>query len=103
MEECGVFKTLDTKVNPLVLCRFYWTDPQQSSIITGLKSAAGARKIKCLLQRVKDLGWPFMIVVFKGGNITPLGLLVLHIPIFTPEEAKLGRRLEYPVVLSACT
>ena len=29
MEEQGVFKSLDTIVNPLGLCRFYRTDPQQ--------------------------------------------------------------------------
>ena len=46
------------------------------------------------------MGWPLTIVVFKGGNVTPLGLLQeLHsrltlscIPIFTPEEAKLGQK-----------
>ena len=39
MEECGVFKPLDTIANPLGLCQFYHTDPEYSKIITGLKSA----------------------------------------------------------------
>ena len=75
MEEHGVFKPLDTIANPLGLCRLYWTDPQQSNIITSPKSAAGARRIKRLLEMVKDLGQPLTIIVFKGGNVTPLGLL----------------------------
>ena len=33
MEECGVFKPLDTIVNPLGLCSFYWTDPQKSNVV----------------------------------------------------------------------
>ena len=75
MEEHGVFKPLDTIANPLGLCRFYHTNPLHSNIITGLKSAAGTHKIKCLLEKVKDLGWLFTIVVFEGSNVTLLGLL----------------------------
>ena len=75
MEEHGVFKPLDTIANPLGLCRFYQTNPQQSNIITSPKSAADTCKIKHLLERMKDLGQPLTIVVFEGGNITPLGLL----------------------------
>ena len=75
MEECGVFKPLDTTANPLGLCWFYCTDPPQSNIIGGLKSAAGACRIKHLLEKAKDLGQPFTIVVFEGGNVTLLELL----------------------------
>ena len=32
MEERRVFKPLDTIANPLGLCRFYWTDPQKSTL-----------------------------------------------------------------------
>ena len=100
MEECGVFKPLDTIVNPLGLCTFYQTDPQQSNDITSAKSAAGTHRIKRLLELAKDLGQPLTIVVFKGGNITPLGLLqelhsrltLLCIPIHTLEEVKLGQK-----------
>ena len=100
MEEHGVFKPLDTIANLLGLSRFYRTDPQQSNIITGPKSAAGACRIKHLLEMVKDLGQPLMIIVFEGGNVTPLGFLqelhscltLSHIPIHTPEEVKLGQK-----------
>ena len=59
-------------------------------------SAAGTHRIKHLLEMAKDLGWPLMIVVFKGGTVTPLGLLqelqsqltLSHIP----EEVKLGQK-----------
>ena len=98
MEECGVFKPLDTIVNPLGLCRFYQTDPQKSNVITGLKSTASTCKIKHLLELAKELGWPLTIVVFEGGMVTPLGLLqelhscltLSHIMIHMPEEVKVG-------------
>ena len=75
MKEHGVFKPLDTIANPLGLCRFYWTNPQKSNVITGLKSAASTCRIKDLSEMAKDLRWPLMIVVFEGSNMTPLGLL----------------------------
>ena len=75
MEECGVFKPLDTIANPLGLCRFYQTDPQKPNVITGLKSMASTHKIKCLLELAKELGWPLTVMVFEGGMVTPLGLL----------------------------
>ena len=56
MEECGVFKSLDTIVNPLGLCRFYRMDPKKSNVITGLKSMASIHKIKHLLELAKELG-----------------------------------------------
>ena len=59
MEEHGVFKPLDTIVNPLGLCHFCCTEPPYSNIITGPKSAASAHRIKCLLEKVKDLGLTF--------------------------------------------
>ena len=113
MEEHGVFKPLDTIANPLGLCRFYQTDPQQSNIIMGPKSAAGAHRIKHLLELAKELGWPLMIVVFEGSTITPLGLLqelhsqltLSHIPIHTLEEAKLGQKNRVsccPICMYSC-
>ena len=98
MEECGVFKPLDTIVNPLGLCRFYWTDLKKSNDIMGLKSMASARKIHCLLVLAKELKQLLTIVVFEGGTVTPLGLLQeLHsrlalscIAISTPDEVKVG-------------
>ena len=75
MEDCRVFKPLDTMANPLGLCRFYQTNPQKSNIVTGPKSAASAHRIKHLLELAKELVWPLTIVVFKGGMVTLLGLL----------------------------
>ena len=75
MEEHGVFKPLDTIVNPLGLRRFYWTDPQKSNVITGLKSAGITHKIRHLLQLAKELKWPLTLMVFEGGTVTLLGLL----------------------------
>ena len=71
MEECGVFKPLDSIVNPKGLCQFYWTDPEKSNVITGLKSAASTRSIKRLLDLAKELGHPLTVVVFEGGTVTP--------------------------------
>ena len=99
MEECKVFKPLDSIANPKGLCRFYQTDPEKSNGITGLKSAASTYSIKHVLDLAKELGCPLTIVVFKGGTVTLLGLLQeLHshltlscIPIHMPEEAKMGQ------------
>ena len=100
MEECGMFKPLDTIANPLGLCRFYQTNPQKSNVITGLKSTASTRKIKHLLELAKELGWPLTIVVFEDGTVTLLGLLQeLHshltlscILIHTLEEVEMGQK-----------
>ena len=75
MEECRVFRPLDTKVNPLGLFWFYCTNPPHSNIITGLKSTASAHRMKHLLEKAKYLGLPFTIIVFECGNVTLLGLL----------------------------
>ena len=96
-----MFKLMDTIANPLGFCQFYHTNPPHSNIITGPKSAASTpARVKCLVEKAKDLGWPFIIIVFEGGNVTLLGLLqelhlwltLSHIPIFTPEKANLGQK-----------
>ena len=69
-------------------------------VISSPKSAAGIHRGKRLLEKAKDLGQSFVIIVFEGGNVTLLGLLqelhlwltLSHIPIFTPEEAKVGQK-----------
>ena len=100
MEECRVFKPLDTIANPLGLCRFYQADPLKSNVIMSLKSAASTHRIKCLLELAKEIGQPLTIMVFEGGTVTPLGLLQeLHsrltlscIPIHTSEKVKMGQK-----------
>ena len=100
MEECGVFRPLDTMANPMGLCHFYHANPETVKSLPALKPPATAHKIKHLLEKAKGQGWPYIIIVFEGGNVTPLGLLQeLHlqytlscIPIFTAEEAKQGQK-----------
>ena len=100
MEECRVFKPLDTIANPLGPCRFCQTDPEKSNVITGPKSAASTPRIKCLLGLAKELVRPLTFMVFEGGMVTPLGplkelhscLILSCIPIHMPEEAKMGQK-----------
>ena len=100
MEEHRVFKPLDTTANPLGLCWFYRTNPEALKSIPALKCLASIRSVKHLLEKAKEYGWPYIIVVFEGGNVTLLGLLQeLHslftlpcIPIFTSDKAKLGQK-----------
>ena len=55
MEECRVFKPLDTIANPMGLCIFYWMDLKKSNVTTGLKSVASTHKIHHLLVLAKEL------------------------------------------------
>ena len=95
-----MFKSLDTTANPLGLSQFYCTDPETLKSIPAPKSLASIQRVKCLLEKVKDHGWPYIIVIFEGGNVTPRGLLqelhswftLSHIPIFTSDEAKQGQK-----------
>ena len=60
----------------------------------------GTCRIKYLLELAKELGQPLTIMVFKGGMVTPLGLLqelqsrltLACIPIHTLEEVKMGQK-----------
>ena len=100
MEGHGMFKPLDTKVNPLGLCRFYHTNPETAKSISALKHPASICRVKHLLEKAKGHGWPYIIVIFEGVNVTPLGLLqklhlqftLSHIPIFTSDKAKQGQK-----------
>ena len=100
MEEHRAFKPLDTMANPLGLCQFYCTDPETAKSVPAPKPLATTHKVKHLLEKARGQGWPYIIVIFEGGNVTPLGLLQeLHswytlscIPTFTAEEAKWGQK-----------
>ena len=100
MEECGVFKPLPSTTNPLGLYRFYPVDPMIISMLTPLKPPDKAGHIKSLLLLTKTQPQPYIIVVFKGGTITPLGLLqelltrtaLACIPIYQPDETKDGHK-----------
>ena len=100
MEEHRAFKPLDTMASPLGPCCFYCADPETAKSVPAPKPLATACKIKCLLEKAKGQGWPYILIIFEGGNVTLLGLLQeLHlryilscIPIFTAEEAKQGQK-----------
>ena len=100
IEERGVFKPLPSMTNPLGLCRFYPADPTIVSTLTPPKPPAKVDDIKSLLLLAKTQPWPYIIIVFKGGAITLLGLLqelytrsaLARIPIYRPDETKDGHK-----------
>ena len=96
MEECGVFKPVESINNPMGLCQFYEMSPEKANVLVGPKSAECARRIHHLIEIAKRLGQQLMVVVFKGESVSPLCLLGdLHsqFTIHTPEEAKIGIRI----------
>ena len=100
MKECGVFQPLPSMMNPLGLCHFYPMDPVSMSMLAPLKSPAMAEHLKGLLLLMKMQCRPYIIIVFQGGPVTPLGLLqelhmrnaLAHIPIFQSDKTKDGHR-----------
>ena len=100
MKECGVFQPLPSTMNPLGLCCFYPMDPASLSTLVPLKSPTMAEHLKGLLLLMKTQCWPYIIVVFQGGPITPFGLLqelhmwnaLAHILIFRSDKTKEGHR-----------
>ena len=97
MEECGVFQPLASTTNTLGLCRFYRADPN-TSMPTGPKPPATAEHVKKLLFLASTKRRRYVIVVFRGGTVTPLGLLqelhtrsaLVRIPIYLTGEVKDG-------------
>ena len=75
-------------------------DPMIISTLTPLKPPAKVDHIKSLLLLAKTQPRPYIIIVFKGGTITPLGLLqelhtrsaLARIPIYRPDETKDGHK-----------
>ena len=100
MKECGIFQPLPSMMNPLGLCHFYPADPASMSTFAPPKSLATVEHLKGLLLLTKTQHWPYIIVVFQGGLVTPLGLLqelhmrntLARIPIFWSNETKDGHR-----------
>ena len=97
MEECGVFQPLASTTNTLGLCHFYRVDPN-TPMPTGPESPAMAEHVKKLLLLASTKRRWYVIVVFRGGTVTPLGLLqelhtrsaLVRIPIYLTGEAKDG-------------
>ena len=108
MKECRVFQPLPSTTNPLGLCHFYPTDPASLSTLASPKARTTVDHINNLLVLVKSQYWPYIIVVFEGGPIMPLGLLqelhschtLVHIPIFLPKETKDRHKPGYHVAHS---
>ena len=100
MKEHGVFKPLQSTTNPLGLCHFYCVDPANVSTLPPLKQPATSEHVKSLLFLTNMLRRPYIIVVFQGGTVTPLGLLqelhtwsaLARIPIYWSEETKDGHK-----------
>ena len=74
MEEHRVFQSLASTTNTLGLCHFYHADPNMS-MPTGPKPLATVEHVKKLLFLASTKRWRYIIVVFQGGTVTPLGLL----------------------------
>ena len=76
-------------------------DSANVSMLAPLKLPATTEHVRNLLILAKTQRWPYIIMVFQGGTITPLGLLqelhtrstLAHIPIYWSDETKDGHRL----------
>ena len=85
---------------------FYRTDPN-ASVPTSPKPPATVEHVKKLLFLASMKRWPYIIMVFQGGTVTPLGLLqelhtrsvLAHIHIYQPGENKDGHQPH----VSCCT
>ena len=94
-----MFQPLASMTNPLGLCHFYRMDPNMSMPKTP-KPLATVEHVKKLLVLASTQRRPYIIVVFQGGTVTPLGLLqelhtrsaLIRIPICLPGETKDGHR-----------
>ena len=96
MKECRVVQPLLSMINPMGLCHFYHADPVSVSTFAPPNPPGMAEHLKGLLLLTKMQHQPYIIVVFQGGPVTPLGLLQeLHtwntltcIPIFQSDKTK---------------
>ena len=78
----------------------YRKDSANVSTLAPLKQPATMEHVKSLLLLAKMQRWPYIIVVFQGGTVTPLGLLqelhmrsaLAHITIYRSEETKDGHK-----------
>ena len=95
MEERGVFQPLVSTTNMFGLCRFYRVDPNMP-MPSGPDSPAIAEHVKRLLLLASTKPRWYVIVVFRCGTVTPLGLLqelhmqsaLIRIPIYLAGESK---------------
>ena len=97
-------------MNPLGLCRFYPMDPSSLSTLLLPKPPTTKEHLKCLLVLAKAKCRPYIIVVFQGGPITPLGLMqelhMCHMLVHVIQSSyltkpRMGTRHGYPLAHSA--
>ena len=74
MEERGVFQPLASTTNTFGLCHFYRADPNVP-MPSGPESPATAEHVKRLLLLASTKPRRYVVMVFRGGTVTPLGLL----------------------------
>ena len=100
-EERGVFQPLASTTNTFGLCHFYHADPNVP-MPSGPESPAMAEHVKRLLLLASTKPQWYVLMVFQGGTVTPLGLLqellqelhtqsaLVQIPIYLTGKAKDG-------------
>ena len=70
-----MFQPLPSTMNPLGLCHFYPADPSSLSTLTPPKLPTTVDHLNNLLVLAKSRCRLYIIVVFEGGPVMPLGLL----------------------------
>ena len=97
MEDRGVFQPLTSPTNTFGLCCFYRADPN-APMPSGPVSPATAEHVKRLVLLASTKPWRYVLMVFRGGTVTALGLLqelhtrstLVRIPIYQSGDAKDG-------------
>ena len=97
MEDRGVFQPLTSLTNTFGLCHFYRTDPN-TPMPSGPVSPAMAEHVKRLVLLASTTPRRYVLMVFRGGTVTALGLLqelhtrsaLVRIPIYQSGNAKDG-------------
>ena len=95
MEDRGVFQPLTSLTNTFGLCHFYRADPN-APMPSGPVSPATAEHVKRLVLLASTKPRQYVLMVFRGGTVTALGLLqelhtrsaLVQIPIYLSGNAK---------------
>ena len=106
MEDRGVFQPLTSPTNTFGLCHFYRADPN-TPMPSGPVSPATAEHVKRLVLLASTTPRRYVLMVFRGGTVTALGLLqelhtqsaLVRIP-YLPIWRRQGRARRTCVVLS---
>ena len=97
MEDRGVFQPLTSPTNTFGLCHFYHADPN-APMPSGPVSLATVEHVKRLVLLASRKPQRYVLMVFRGGTVTALGLLqelhtrsaLVRIPIYQSGDAKDG-------------